>query len=300
MRLFFSAATQVSDAGEGVYTRCDQTHEVQWLEKDHGGLEVDRDRAAGIEVCYPSGIEIDESQPSRWVELDPEAPPNVLPFSNEVRPLSTGSGRGTGNSSPQRIKVCGLSRKRFWILIALLAVAIVGGGLGGGVGVALRHHTAAESSEIPSNITKSSLILQNSSIAATQWGDGSGNKVYRVYVQSTEGRIIEATWELKNPTWKISRVTDEYTDIKLGTPMAAAVRYSYDNDILAEERRQDLAQDSESPSYPKRLYFVGQTGTLYEYASPYKEKQESRWGGRAVEWQILGLKQFINVLVLVQ
>ncbi|KAI0537000.1 hypothetical protein GGR58DRAFT_502728 [Xylaria digitata] len=275
---YFSAAAQVGGADEGVHTGCDQAQKAQWLEKDHGGLEVDHDRAAGIEVRYPSGIETDESRRPRWVELDPEAPPSIVPFLNEARPADTGSERGTEASGPQRIRVCGPSRKWFWILVALLAAGIVGGGVGGGIRVALGHHTAAESSEIPSNTTKSSPILQNSSIAATQWGDGSGNKVYRVYVQSTEGPILEATWELKNPTWKISKITDEYTDIKLGTPIAAAVRYSYDNDTLAIERRSALAQSPGDPSYPKRVYFVGQAGTLYEHASPYKH-QESLWGG---------------------
>ncbi|RWA12667.1 hypothetical protein EKO27_g2435 [Xylaria grammica] len=76
---------------------------------------------------------------------------------------------------------------------------------------------------------------------------------------------------------QIPQITQEGTDIKLGTPIAAAVGPPYDNDTLSVTKRLTLTQSSGGPSYPKRVYFVGQTGSIYERESPHK-KQDSVWG----------------------
>ncbi|GAW20965.1 hypothetical protein ANO14919_104780 [Xylariales sp. No.14919] len=255
---------------EGVRAGFNQAQELRWLEQDHGGLEVDHDRCAGIEV--------DQRRIPQWMEQDPRAAPDVLVHSNEAGFIQNSSGGiETKTSGPRQRKVYWFSRKCIWILVALSVLAIVGGGVGGGVGAALGHHTGAKGGGIPSNHTRSSPILKNSRIAATQYRDSDGNKVYRVYFQSTEGPILEASWALKNPEWIISRITQEDTDIKLGTPIAAAVGPPYDNDTLSVTKRLSLTQSSGGPSYPKRVYFVGQTGSIYERESPHK-KQDSVWG----------------------
>ncbi|KAI3327054.1 hypothetical protein HD806DRAFT_485891 [Xylariaceae sp. AK1471] len=259
-----TVSSMVPQAG-GTYEAADggrnQIRVSQWPEQDYGGLEVNQGQDVGKEVHYPSGIEVDQN--SQGIERDPSAP-KVPSHSNEGKIVDTGQGRVDGGSQDhaQSRRVCGLPRRRFWALAAALALLIIGAAVGGGVGGSLAHRSHGHISSNPSNTTKSSPILQNSSISAVQWKDGSMNNQYRVYVQLKEGQILEAAWASNNPRWNTSTITDEGADIAPGTPITSSVGYPHVNTTFA---------------LVKNVYVVGRTGTLYERQSPYKE-QEGVWG----------------------
>ncbi len=54
--------TQVVGPREGVLPGHGQARVAQWPEQDYGGLEVNHDRSDAIDVHYPSGIEVNQSQ----------------------------------------------------------------------------------------------------------------------------------------------------------------------------------------------------------------------------------------------
>ncbi|KAI0202362.1 hypothetical protein F4808DRAFT_468508 [Astrocystis sublimbata] len=241
----------------------------QWPQQDYGGLEVSQNQGDGMEVYHPHGVEANPAH--RYIEQDPHAAPNVHSYTSEAKVVYPGEGviRNDGappeqQSTPEPARICGIPKKRFWILITILVIVIIGAAVGGGVGgsLAARRTDATESN--PTSPTKSSPIFQNSSIAAVQWTDdpSADRKQYRVYFQAKEGAIMEASWAAENATWLVSRITDEGADIRMGTPITAAVGYPHVNTSFA---------------LVKNVYYVSNTRTVYERQSPYKE-QSGIWG----------------------
>ena len=198
----------------------------------YDGLEVDHSPSNGIQVCYHDGIEIDRNRIHQWIEQDPGAPPNLLYYPIEGNSASTpleDQEKGTQDLR-QRQRLCGLQRRWFWTLVWLLALVVIGAGVGGGVGATVRHGTKMEDGEDLSNPTHtSSLISYDSRIAAAQWRDSLNNTQYRVYVQSNEGPILEAAWSSIDPEWKTSQITENGADIAFGTPITVSVGYSHAN-----------------------------------------------------------------------
>ncbi|KAJ8133256.1 hypothetical protein O1611_g360 [Lasiodiplodia mahajangana] len=233
-------------AQDGARADRGQAKVVQWSEQEYGGLEVNRDEDAGIEVHHPSDLEAHFCRMPQYIERDSRAPPHVL---------------SSSNNSPPRKRISGFQRKWFYTLVALLVLAIIGAGVGAGVGLRRVRGVRGQS-----NTTKPSPILQNSSIAAIQWRDND-SKEYRVYIQSREGPLLEAAWSSSDPKWKLSRITKQSADIMLGTPITATVGYPYANST------NNLA---------KIVYFLSQNGTVIEHESPWKQRQfewsESNFG----------------------
>ncbi|KAI1121625.1 hypothetical protein F5Y10DRAFT_282351 [Nemania abortiva] len=239
----FSTVSQDGHTGGGVHAG-HQDHFMQWSEQEYGGLEVDHDRAAGMEVYNQSCPEVNQSRTSESTKQDPREPPHVRPHSID---------------SPRKQRVCGLRRKRFYILGVILVLVVVGIGVGVGVGASRGHLTRTEGVDGQSN---TSPILQNSSIAAAQWRDISGTKEYRLYVQSKQGPVLEASWSSSNPMWKLSRITNVSADIMLGTPIAVSVGYP---------------NASSKYTIAENVYFLNQEGTVVQHQSP--------WRGQWDDWR---------------
>ncbi|KAI0193475.1 hypothetical protein F4808DRAFT_475344 [Astrocystis sublimbata] len=258
-------AAQGVGAGEAALLRHEQHPEMRWTDQDCGGLEVLRDPKEGIEVIrdpregievhYANDIEVDHRHNLR-------ASPILPPEANGLKFPNTGPDP-VGGEKPgliQNRRVCGLKRPWFWALIALLGFVIVGAAVGAGVGSTVGHHAATGNG---TTVTISSPILQNSSKAASQWRDpGTNNSQYRVYVQSEEGSILEVAWSSNDTVWTVSKVTDDSNDVALGTPITTDVGYPHANTSMP---------------FVKNVYIVGQTGSITERESPYKE-QARHWG----------------------
>ncbi|KAI0975671.1 hypothetical protein F4678DRAFT_483931 [Xylaria arbuscula] len=226
-------------------------------------LEAIHNQNDGIEVHYPSGIEVDQSWMLSWVELDPRAPLQVRPVSNEPKLAhpETEAVEFRTPDPPRKGRLCGLPRRYFWIVVVLLVVVAIGAAVGGAVGATTAHHNKKTQDDDddgdddnPANTTSSSTILRNSSIAADYWRDSAGNKEYRVYIQEKEGSIVEVAWASNYTTWNSSRISGEDDDIMVGTCLTSAVGYPHANATLP---------------LLKNVYFLGRTGTLYERQSPY-------------------------------
>ncbi|KAI0113933.1 hypothetical protein GGR51DRAFT_556431 [Nemania sp. FL0031] len=237
---------QDGDTREVARADRDQAKIVHWPERDYDGLEISHDKDAGIQVYYPSNLEVDEGRMPRYIERDSRAPPYEL-----------------SSSSNSQKTVCGLRKKLFYTLVALLALVIVGVSVGTGVG--LTRARGVEGVRGQSNTIKSSPILQNSSIAAIQWSDND-SKEYRVYIQSREGSILEAAWSSSDPRWNLSKITTGSAELMLGTPIAVDVGYPYAN------KANHLA---------KIVHFVGQNGTVIEHDSPWMRWQVD-WKDRSI------------------
>ncbi|GAW23428.1 hypothetical protein ANO14919_129870 [Xylariales sp. No.14919] len=271
---FYSKNPQAGGASEGQGTGCYQpeTATCQEQDRDRSRPREDHDQGDGIEVRYPSGIEVDRSRMPPWVEFDPQAPLHARSVSKEanaaVPDQETRESKALGHQKGTRIGGL-LTRKHFWVLVTLLILAIIGAGVGGGVGATVGRGTRRQGAEQgagnrvnTTTTTPPSLIFQNSSVAAVHWKDSSGNKEYRVYVQEKDGSILEAAWASNMPTWNSSRITEEGHDIMLGTPLTSSVGYPHADSTL---------------SLVKHVYYLGRTGTLYERQSPFR-RVSGVWG----------------------
>ncbi|RWA05290.1 hypothetical protein EKO27_g9816 [Xylaria grammica] len=251
MPLFYSTNPQAGGAGEEQGTGCYQPEAATCQQQDYVRACQDHDQGDGIEVRYPSGIEVDQSRMPPWVEFDPHAPLHARSVSKEAN-------AAVPDQETMESKA----------LVALLILAIIGAGVGGGVGATVGRGTRRQGAEQDAGnrvntttIIPPSLILGNSSVTAVHWKDSSGNKEYRVYVQEKDGSILEAAWASNMPTWNSSRITEEGYDIMLGTPLTSSVGYPHADSTL---------------SLVKNVYYLGRAGTLYERQSPVK--RVSVWG----------------------
>lgn len=198
-----------------------------------------------------SNLEVNRHGRTSWAEAMPNCPPHATypereKYEGKSSSWGTDSehdGQMLGSHGRQQAerRICGLSH-RTALIITAVALVIVIGAVGGGVGVMMatrRGRTAqgqtSAPSPTPSPKIKSSPVLQNSSLAALQWTDSVGSTVvdhYHVYYQLTDGTIAESAWDSDTATWTVSRITDPSTDVALGTPLSAAAGYPHVNTSL--------------------------------------------------------------------
>ena len=99
----------------------------------------------------------------------------------------------------------------------MVTVVIVGAAVGGGVGGSLAHRNSATTTASPADATptasaspggplqKSSVVYQNSSIAALHWDDTNLNtRHYCVFFQAKNGQLFELVWDLNTIQWNVS------------------------------------------------------------------------------------------------
>jgi len=133
-------------------------------------------------------------------------------------------------------KICGLRRRYFWIIVALGALLVIGGAVGGGIAGSSNKSSepdpraTATSTNVPdSHSMPSQGELYGSSLAAASWKDSDNHTHCRVFFQNrTTGHIMQSAWDdyiaigVDTASWKVSAV-NESDDIMKGTPLAAAV-----------------------------------------------------------------------------
>lgn len=130
--------------------------------------------------------------------------------------------------------ICGLSRKRFLILVTGIVIIILAA-VGAGVGVHMASRTssgrASQESE-PTNSTTTPVIpagtpVSNLSISSLHWTDDDGTDQYRLYHQlENQTSILESAWNSKSQSWAVTTVANGSLQvIRLKTPLAASAGY---------------------------------------------------------------------------
>lgn len=145
--------------------------------------------------------------------------------------------------------VCGLPRKRFWMIAGVLGLLVViAAGVGGGVGSYLSRpkNSSHNNSVTSSNNTAAAVV--DMSIASMHWVDSEAVSQYRVYVQPINTtRIVEASWSASSAQeqWLVSAITTDNADIKPHSPLTAMAGHAGANASSLLVRR---PKQPESPS----------------------------------------------------
>lgn len=181
-------------------------------------------------------------------------------------------------------RICGLSRKMFWIVlvIALLLIGGIAGGVAGGL-ASRKSANSADSSASPTTSSTSSPTstsspsststtgsspgaLANSQIAALNWTD-SDNLLRRAIFYQHNGALLFSQYHTANSSWtqfNISAVFESETsadalNVKAGTPLAVAAVSLDDVNFL---------RDTEGISaFVASLYFIDSSNHLRELYS---------------------------------
>ncbi|KAI0849043.1 hypothetical protein F5Y00DRAFT_72603 [Daldinia vernicosa] len=143
--------------------------------------------------------------------------PEVVNYEGEGLPSDTAT-----LDKPPASRICGLSKRIFYIVLSVGLVVVIGAIVGGVVGGILggQHHTlkhANDSQEDPSGIpnansTSSSPpnenVLSISKLASSNITDDNGYVHRFVFFQDTYNAIIERRWDSQNRTWITSNITE--------------------------------------------------------------------------------------------
>ncbi|KAK4231924.1 hypothetical protein QBC38DRAFT_353556 [Podospora fimiseda] len=249
----------------------------------HDGLEVAQPPLEAAAYHSDPGIEVyHQADPiDHWKKqsLPAESDPNYAPLfarfslreAPEVVP-NYQDGPPHPDPPPPTPRICGIRRRVFWIVAAIVTFIVIAGAVGGGVG----GHYASKSSSPqgqgaspgPNTTTSTKPTFYNLSIAALGWTDVDSVRQIRVYhttpPNSTHrSRILESSWDSVDSKWSVQSITDPTVDgLKPGTPMTASAGYPHTNTSI---------------SLVKNVYFLQPNGKLVERQSPYKE-QAGIWG----------------------
>jgi hypothetical protein len=173
-------------------------------------------------------------------------PPSTLPqvsYDNDLPEAATKTEGQTfvasDNLAPRRI--WGLKRKTFFILVALVALlvvgAVVGGAVGGTVGKSSNSTKTASTSPSPSPTTsrpasstptsiKTANILSNSTLSSANWTDSKGYSHHAVFYQAPSKSLFLSLWDSQNTTWAVKNVSASLNSTFAalpGTPLSCAV-----------------------------------------------------------------------------
>jgi len=146
--------------------------------------------------------------------------------------------------STSSISICGLRRRTFYSVLAVVGILLVGAiaGLAGGL-VSQRNRANADNSDATNNDSSSdpsatspsstspsasplaSSILDDSQLATAKWANETGTASFVVYQDGT-GSLMLANWHTMNATWRSVNITDRMRSArspirpKPGTPIA--------------------------------------------------------------------------------
>ncbi|KAI0135727.1 hypothetical protein F4814DRAFT_437216 [Daldinia grandis] len=143
--------------------------------------------------------------------------PEVVTYEGEQPPSDT-----TTVDKPPTSRICGLSKRVFYLVLAVGLIVVIGAIVGGVVGGILggQHHTSKPSdssqqdpSSVPNaNGTSSSPpnenVLSISKLASSNITDDDGHLHRFVFFQDTHNAIIERRWDSQNRTWITSNITE--------------------------------------------------------------------------------------------
>jgi hypothetical protein len=240
------------------------TLEVHSTEHAHGVAQQDRDRHLKYSGFLPS----DPSNYPQVVSHDHLQYPEVAPDVNEkvlipaesdkeawtawsgseqpeivqhlpVNPQNADLGQGTAAShaenTPSRNQTCGVSRKRFWIILCVFLLFVVGAIVGAVAGVlvsrshadAATNQSAGSGSQGNATGTVITNILSNSSMTAVNFTDPDGYKHRMVFFEDGYNSIVARRWDSQNSTWATSNISlvmsnsPTPVDIEPGAALAA-------------------------------------------------------------------------------
>ncbi|KAI0008614.1 hypothetical protein F4779DRAFT_586058 [Xylariaceae sp. FL0662B] len=109
-------------------------------------------------------------------------------------------------------RTCGLQRRTFYMISAVVLLLVIGAIVGGVVGgLASRDDKSTSASEPNTgnnNTTGNTNILGNSKLAASNWTDPGGNTHRSVFFQDPSNSIIARQWDSQNKTWTTRNISD--------------------------------------------------------------------------------------------
>ncbi|KAK4542781.1 hypothetical protein LTR36_006157 [Oleoguttula mirabilis] len=167
----------------------------------------------------------DDNQDSHWgryIEADKHAAPIYRPSSADGKivsydydshkealtseietpfsiPTDVKEGEAQRSDDSHQIRILGLRRKVFYIMLAALLVVLIGAAVGGGVGGAAASRSkdsiAIGTSAPAATNTTATASYTNTGLAAMQWTDPNGTLYKRIYYQDADNQIREFAWD---------------------------------------------------------------------------------------------------------
>ncbi|RSL50323.1 hypothetical protein CEP54_011977 [Fusarium duplospermum] len=170
-----------------------------------------------------------------------------------------------GTPATKLRRICGLKRKTFFIVAAVLII-IVGAAVGGGVGATVGKGSSdsAPSSESSATPKPSSSIAPSSGLSSANWTDSDGYQHYYVFHQNKKGDIIQSHYHSQNKTWKVRNVSASMESV--GTPLSTILGTS----ISA------IAWSDDKSEWNLRLYLLLTNNFLAEL-SALGPNDDSEW-----------------------
>lgn len=127
--------------------------------------------------------------------------------------------------------ICGLRKRNFWIIAAILILIVIGAAVGGGVGATLSSKDSSSSDDSSlsgnSSLRARTSFLPNTNLAAVNYTKDNITW-HRVFFQTSEDGIYQSAWNSSGKTWTVSAVELKDSDIsrselfKTPTPIAAS------------------------------------------------------------------------------
>lgn len=194
------------------------------------------------ETEHYSTLEVD---PTQTPEVWREAPGRHLEaqyLQPVTLPPEYKAEEATNISQPPRKTIWGIPRRKFYTLLSIVALLIIGGAIAGGVGggLAARSHdtdTSTSTNTTNANATSSTHILISSKLAATTlFSDDypDGDYTRHVAFQDAQGALIIRTYNSIYGNWTTINMTLYFATTTTtlqtapGTPLAAASCNSWD------------------------------------------------------------------------
>ncbi|KAI0193117.1 hypothetical protein F4808DRAFT_442517 [Astrocystis sublimbata] len=182
-----------------------------------------------------------------------------------------------GSDKPGR-RLCGLSSRVFYALVALATLVIAGGIVAGAV-VGTRARNGSEDhasgggnadggdAADPSNDGNTNThVMSTSQLASANWTDPAGFHHRFVFFQDVTGALVARRWESQNKTWATNNLTDiiarsdsSLSPLGRSTPLASA------------------ASTYNSSSERVRLYFITSNNTVSGVAINDLVKEPEAW-----------------------
>ncbi|KAI0010547.1 hypothetical protein F4779DRAFT_627118 [Xylariaceae sp. FL0662B] len=198
-----------------------------------------------------------------------------------------GSHYASDEKPPEPTRVCGLSKKTFWIIMVIAIIVVIGavaGGIAGGLAGRKYNSTAAasgspESDGSPKDPASSTpedqnLVLGNSRLTASNWTDSKGVTHRTVLFQDVYNAIIARRWDSNGKKWATDNLTDmmHATTTPLrpipGTPLASA---SMDKD----------------PKYETHLWFLDPDNIIRSMTASDALNNPSHWTNDTLDDAVL-------------
>lgn len=187
------------------------------LEVDHEANHQEQLRKEQKSGLYPGAAE-------QGINVLPQVGANPEDFPEAIHP----SGEDGGRSNTARSRICGMRKRTFWILSAIILLVVIGAAVGGGVGGSL----ASSDNDTPdaanaSSTSTAASFLPNTNLAAVNFTQNSVEH-HLVFFQTPSDGIYQSAWNSSEKTWAVSPVNLKDSTVsrselfKTPTPMSAS------------------------------------------------------------------------------